>query len=177
LSATDFVIRRAGPDDAARVAEVGARLFTQAFAVHNTAENLRAYLDSAFNETKQREEIADPANIVWIAESPDARAVGYAQVKLGSRTKELNADKSAELCRIYADSDFHGRGLGTALMATCVDAATQWGASHLWLGVFQKNPRAIAFYQKHGFRIVGEQIFTVGSDPQRDWVMVRDLSR
>ena len=45
----------------------------------------------------------------------------------------------------------------------------------LWLGVWQENPRAIAFYQRSGFNIVAEQTFMLGSDRQMDFVMARSI--
>ena len=172
-----FVVRRATVKDAARIAEVGARLFAQSFAAQNTAENMRAYLASAFGEEKQRRELSDPANIVWLAEAEDARAIGYAQVKLGSHTKVIGIERPAEVSRVYADQQWHGKGVGARLLSACIDAASEWGASQIWLGVWKVNPRAVAFYQKHGFQIVGEHTFQLGGDPQHDWVMVRDLAQ
>jgi GNAT superfamily N-acetyltransferase len=173
----EFAVRRATLNDAATLAEVGARLFAQSFAAQNTAENMRAYLASAFGEEKQRRELSDPANIIWLAETKDARAIGYAHVRLGSHTKVFVIESPAEVCRVYADQQWHGKGVGARLLTACVDTATEWGASQIWLGVWKVNPRAVAFYQKHGFQIVGEHTFQLGGDPQHDWVMVRDLAQ
>ena len=179
VSATDFVVRRATADDTASVAAVGARLFAQTFAAQNTADNMRDYLALAFAEPQIRRELSDPTNVIWLAESHEARAVGYAHVKLGSHphSKALAMKRPAELSRIYADRQWHGKGLGLRLLGACVDAATEWNASHLWLGVWKENPRAVAFYAKHGFRIVGEHTFLLGADPQHDWIMVREVAR
>ena len=103
--------------------------------------------------------------------------LGCAQLKLGSRSQYVSAERQAEVGRIYADHRWHGRGVGQALLNRCVDAATDWGADVLWLGVWEKNPRAIAFYEKNGFRAVGEQPFQLGRDRQRDIVMARDLRK
>jgi diamine N-acetyltransferase len=45
----------------------------------------------------------------------------------------------------------------------------------LWLGVWEHNARAIAFYTKCGFIDVGEHAFFVGGDEQTDRVMSRSL--
>ena len=173
---TALVVRRATVDDAATVADIGARLFAQAFAAQNTADNLRAYLASAFSEAQQRRELSDPANVVWLAEW-DARAVGYAHVKLGSPANDVAMQRPVELSRIYADRQWHGQGLGQRLLTACLDEAARWRASHIWLGVWKENPRAVAFYEKNGFKIVGEHTFQVGADPQHDWIMVRELAQ
>jgi ribosomal protein S18 acetylase RimI-like enzyme len=84
--------------------------------------------------------------------------------------------KTAEIARLYADQRWHGRGLGGALMHVCIATARDWGADLLWLGVWERNARAIAFYEKHGFRVIGEQEFQLGADRQRDLVMALNLT-
>jgi GNAT superfamily N-acetyltransferase len=78
--------------------------------------------------------------------------------------------------RIYADRSWHGRGVGSALLQACVEQSRAWGCDVLWLGVWERNPRGIAFYEKWGFRRVGEQRFLVGTDSQRDHVMALGLA-
>jgi ribosomal protein S18 acetylase RimI-like enzyme len=73
--------------------------------------------------------------------------------------------------RIYADREWHGRGVAAALMRACVAQARDWRCDVVWLGVWEDNPRAIAFYEKTGFRAVGRQTFLLGSDVQHDLVM------
>ena len=168
-------VRLAGAADAALLSRLGARLFAQAFGPQNRPEDLNAYLARAFHEPVQSRELADPAMRTWIAEDDEGTAVGYAQLRLAAAPPVEAGPAPAELARIYTDARWHGRGVGVALLDACVTAARDAGASDLWLGVWQRNPRAIAFYEKHGFRVAGEQIFRVGSDDQRDWVMVRTL--
>jgi ribosomal protein S18 acetylase RimI-like enzyme len=166
-ASSDIRFRRATTADAALLARLGAELFAQAFAAQNTPENMSAYLGAAFSEERQRHELEDESTRAWVAEA-DGASIGYAQIKVG-------ADHSAELVRIYADRVWHGRGVGQALLDHCVDGARAAGAKTLWLGVWERNPRAIAFYEKHGFRVVGEQAFQLGADAQRDIVMVKEL--
>ena len=171
-----FRLRRAGSDDAARLARVGAELFAQAFGSQNRPDDMLHYLDAAFGEAKQREELAMPSSLVWLAEDREGRAIGYAHLKLQSSAPSLVLQAPAELVRIYSDQSWHGRGVGAALLDACVVAARRGGAATLWLGVWKNNPRGIAFYQKNGFRIAGEQVFQLGSDQQEDWIMVLDLT-
>ena len=76
-----------------------------------------------------------------------------------------------ELCRIYCETAWQGCGVGSKLMQATHDQARAQGAETLWLGVWERNPRAIAFYERWGFRDVGSHIFVVGSDPQTDRIM------
>jgi len=156
---------------------MASELFAQTFAAHNREDDLRDYLAKAFGEGQQTRELGDASNLIWIAEDMRAKTIGYAHVKLGSAAASVQVTKPSELARIYTDREWHGRRVGAELLRTCVDAAVDWGASPIWLGVWKQNPRGIAFYEKNGFRIVGEQTFHLGSDPQHDWIMVRDLDQ
>ena len=168
-------VRLADGRDAQLLATLGARLFAQTFASRNRPEDLDAYLRHAFSIARQASELADARMRTWIAETADGEPIGYAQLRLDTPppTQALNA--CCELARIYADSAWHGRGVGATLLQTVLSAARDAGARHIWLGVWKNNPRGIAFYEKNGFRIVGEQLFQLGADTQHDWIMLRAL--
>ena len=175
MSDPHFAIRRATTADAALLARVGSVFFEQTFGAGNDPEDMRAYLSTAFGERQQTRELEDPNNLFWIAEDQNGEAIGYTQLKVKSETSVQHLERPAELARIYADQRWHGRGVGAQLLATSIDAARDAGRGDIWLGVFQHNARGIAFYEKNGFRIIGEQSFTLGKDVQRDWVMARRL--
>jgi GNAT superfamily N-acetyltransferase len=136
---------------------------------------MAGYLASAFNPAQQTVELAEPRNLFLVAES-EGTTVGYAMLIRASRTPTVEARDPAEINRIYIDRALHGTGAGAALMSACIDQARAWGADVLWLAVWEKNPRAIAFYEKSGFRKAGRKTFQLGSDLQHDFVMVRNLS-
>jgi diamine N-acetyltransferase len=169
-------LRRATADDARMLAEFAARLFEDTFGPDNDPEDMRSYLAGSFSEEKQREEIEDPAGAVLFAVGPADQTIGYAVIRRGTRGDGVNGERPAEVNRIYADRAWHGRGVGAALMKGCVEQARAWGCDVLWLAVWERNPRAIAFYEKSGFRKVGRQTFLLGRDVQHDDVMERSLS-
>ncbi len=156
--------------DARLLADLGARLFVDAFGAINDAADLRLFLAQTYAPELQRAELRDPNRVAWVAEA-DGRAVGYALLRRGSASPHVVATQPAEVQRIYADRSWHGRGVGKTLLDLCIGQARDWSCDVLWLGVWERNPRAIAFYEKWGFRRVGEQRFVVGRDPQRDHVM------
>ena len=80
-----------------------------------------------------------------------------------------------ELKRLYVTRSWHGKGVAQALMDAALDAARARGAKTLWLGVWERNERAVAFYGKYGFARVGEHTFVLGSDAQTDWLLARPL--
>lgn len=170
----DLKIRRGKVADAALLAELGARTFSETFAVDNTPEDLAAYMATAFNVAQQTAELKDPASTFLIAEV-DGRAAGYARLHHGEPEKGVEGDKPVELVRLYVSREWLGHGVGAELMRACIDAARQAGHETIWLGVWERNPRAQAFYRKWNFRPVGEHMFRLGSDLQRDILMERAL--
>jgi len=167
-------IRRANSDDAGLLAELGARTFQETFAADNTSEDMAAYLALHFSVAHQTAELAHPSSTFLIAEV-DRQAAGYAKLHAGELPKEIEGAKPIELVRLYVSQEWLGRGAGEALMRACVDEARNTGHETLWLGVWERNGRAQAFYRKWDFRAVGEHLFQLGSDMQRDILMERTL--
>jgi diamine N-acetyltransferase len=166
-------IRTATRDDAQRLSEFASRTFRETFAAQNTPENMEAYLSYAFSDARQSAEIKDPNTITLLADE-DGTLVGYAQ--LATRMPPLCVpDRGAiELVRFYVDRACHGRGIAQQLMQAVEHAAVARGQA-IWLGVWEHNLRAIAFYQKCGFADVGSHEFLLGTDRQTDRIMWRTL--
>ena len=171
----EATFRKATPVDADRLAAFAARTFTDTYAAHNTAEDMRDYLARAFGVEQQSGELGDPAMITVIAESGGA-LVGYAQLKRGKASALVAGKHPIEIYRFYVDRAAHGTGVAQRLMAETLEAAAEMGGDAVWLGVWERNPRAIAFYTKAGFQDMGTQIFQLGSDRQTDRVLCRPLS-
>jgi ribosomal protein S18 acetylase RimI-like enzyme len=167
-------VRRATIEDVAALSAFGRRVFGQTFAPENTPEDLQAYLDSAYVEARQHEEIADPGiDTLLLEENGDL--IAFAQLRDGSIGNGVTGQRPLELWRFYVDLAWHGRGVAQALMTSVEETARARGAGTLWLGVWERNVRAQAFYRKQGFTVVGSQIFVLGSDPQRDLIMAKTL--
>lgn len=169
-----ITIRMANLQDANLLAEIGEETFADTFSADNTPDNMAEYLESAFSPEIQARELADPASVFLIADL-EGETVGYARLVEGYVPPEVTGQHPIELARIYARKRWIGHGVGTALMQACLDLARGRGADTVWLGVWEKNPRAITFYQKWGFMMVGTQTFQLGDDPQTDWVMQRGV--
>ena len=168
-------IRRGTVEDAALLTELGARTFAETFAPDNTPEDLAAYMAASFNLQQQTAELNDPASTFLIAEL-DGRAAGYAKLHDAEPEKGVEGTKPVELVRLYVSREWLGRGIGAQLMRACLDQARQAGHETIWLGVWERNARAQAFYRKWNFRPVGEHEFRLGTDLQRDILMERALS-
>ena len=170
-----FRIRRAEPADAAALADFAARIFSDTFGADNRPEDMAAHLADRFGVRQQTEEIADPGILTFVVET-EGRLIGYTQVRRIPPPDCVTGEAPVELGRFYVDRPWQGQGLAQRLMAVVRDAARGLDGRTLWLTVWERNPRAIAFYGKCGFRDVGSQGFRLGADLQTDRVMVADLA-
>jgi ribosomal protein S18 acetylase RimI-like enzyme len=167
-------IRRAGPSDAAALARFAAHVFRETYAAFNDPGNLERHIAARFAADLQEREITDPNWQTLLVEAGGALAA-YAQLDRGPAPDCVRAitgrPDALEIKRFYVDARWHGLGIAQELMAASLAAR---GDPHdaVWLGVFSQNPRAIAFYTKCGFRIVGHTTFVLGDDPQQDFVML-----
>lgn len=169
-----MVIYKASRHDAARLAEFAARTFEETFGADNTAEDMARHRAASYGVGQQAAEIADP-DVVTLLADDESQLAGYAQLRRNHAPVAPPLDAAVELWRFYVDRPWHGRGVAAQLMAAAKAAAPALGARQMWLSVWERNPRAIAFYTKSGFRIAGSKDFWVGSDRQTDHVMVADL--
>jgi ribosomal protein S18 acetylase RimI-like enzyme len=166
------IIRRATPEDAVALSEFGAHTFFESFAVDNTVEDMQAHLATAWAPELQRAELLDPAFETFLACDEYGAFAGFAQLHAGPAPDCVRSEHTIELLRFYVDKPWHGRGLARDLMNVAMNRAREQGARTMWLGVWERNERAKAFYRKCGFERVGAKIFVVGSDPQTDDVML-----
>ncbi len=172
---TPVMIRRGRPDDAVAIADFAARTFHEAFAADNRQEDMLAYMTLAYGSAQQRRELSDPAQCYLLAEDGGVMA-GYALIRAADEMPEsVTTRPSVEIARFYVDRPWHGKGVAAALMHACEAEARCRGARGMWLGVWEKNFRAVGFYTKSGFRDVGSHKFVLGSDVQTDRVMEREL--
>ena len=164
--------RTAGPSDAAALAELGARSFTETFGHLYTRENLDIFLATHSQERWQRE-LSDSAFAVRLGES-DRQAVAYA--KLGPPTLPFEPrGPSMELRQFYLSKPWQGRGVSQELMRWVIEEANSQGAEELYLSVFVDNHRARRFYARYGFKQVGRYDFMVGTHADHDLILRREL--
>jgi diamine N-acetyltransferase len=170
-----ITIRPGTPADAEALAALAARTFRDTFAADNRPEDLALYLSQAYGPIQQGRELADP-NISTLLADTGHDLAAYAQLRCGTSPDCVAGESPLELWRFYVVREWHGRGLAHTLMQQVDAEAERLGARPLWLGVWERNERALAFYQKCGFVDVGSHIFVVGSDPQTDRIMVRPIA-
>ena len=168
------VIRPATPHDNKLLAEVGAETFHDSFAEDNTPEDMQVYLSASFSPELQCLELADPRSKFLIAEI-NGEVVGYSHLKFEVAPHVDVGDRPVEIVRFYSRKQWIGKGVGAQLMEKCLQEAVAAGCDAIWLGVWEINSRAIAFYRKWGFSEAGKQTFQLGDDIQQDLLMVKLL--
>ncbi|MDX2044475.1 MAG: GNAT family N-acetyltransferase [Acidobacteriota bacterium] len=167
-------IRAATLADAEKLTELAARTFYDAFADMNTPQNMKAYMSKAFTVDQITSELSDTNARFLIAEN-DGVMIGYGKLLAGNFPPNVTGQNPIELARLYVDKNYLGSGVGNDLMQGCLDEARSLGHRAIYLGVWEHNYRAQAFYFRWNFRVVGNQIFQLGGDAQMDWLMERDL--
>jgi ribosomal protein S18 acetylase RimI-like enzyme len=173
-SVEDCSIRKADESDLNLLIDLGIRTFNETFAHLNSAEDMEAYMSEAFHPSQVASELADETSTFLIAERNNV-AVGYAKLARGHVPDSVSDDSAIELARLYVLKEAFGAGVGSALMNAMLELAVAEGFRTMWLGVWEHNERAKAFYRKCSFHEVGSHVFQLGSDAQTDLLMERTL--
>lgn len=166
-----ITVRRAIAADAALIADLSRTTFYQAFAKDNTESDMELFMNEQFTKEALMQEVAEENGIFLLAYDGE-EAVGYARIRVENKLKQ---EAAIEVARIYALDTAIGKGVGKALMETCLHIAKDMQMKAVWLGVWEKNERAIAFYEKWGFVKFGEHKFLLGTDLQTDCLMKKIL--
>jgi len=169
-----FRIRPATLEDAAILADLGERTFRETFEPLYDPADFAAFLAEAYGPEIQQAELADPSRPALVLEAGGV-PVGFAQLWLDHREPCVPGARPAELQRIYLLRSAQGGGQGAALLGACEGAVRDQGADVLWLGVWEQNAKALAFYARCGFREVGEHSFRIGTRLDRDLILAKDL--
>ncbi len=147
---------------------------------HNPAELVEEYIQSTITVFQLATELADPRSTFFLLEQADRTAVGYAKLRRHTTPRRMpepyrRTGRAVEIQRIYLLQTCIGQGQGRMLMQHCLDWASKEGYSAVWLGVWERNDRALAFYEKMGFLRFGYHYFQFGSERQRDYWLYKQL--
>ncbi len=164
---------RATADDVARLALVGAASFLETFAHDHPGDATVSFIHASHSQSAWATTLARPGTSVWIVEEAAGCPIGYAV--LGRASLPGTGPQDAELKRIYLLSRWHGTGMGQQLFEVAQSEARAWRAGRLVLSVYRRNARAIRFYERQGFAVIGETIFPGFPEEFSDHVMAKPL--
>jgi diamine N-acetyltransferase len=167
-------IKKCTLEDTRKLQEISCETFNETFKDQNSPENLNAYLDRAFNLKQLEIELSNPFSHFFFVYYNDEVA-GYLKVNTNGAQSEDMGDESLEIERVYIKSNLHKHGLGKYLLNQAMEIALERAKRKIWLGVWEKNENAIAFYKKMGFVQTGVHAFYMSDEEQIDFIMTKTL--
>ena len=170
----EIEIRKVTPGDIKALQQIGKQTFFETFSESNTEENIKRYLEEGFSMGKLAEELANEQSDFYFA-LQDKEVIGYLKLNAGESQTEAQDNESLEIERIYVLKQYHGQKIGQLLYDKALQIASERKSKYIWLGVWEKNPRAISFYKKNGFVECDKHIFVLGDDQQTDILMKKML--
>jgi GNAT superfamily N-acetyltransferase len=167
-------LRHATADDLPAYGAFLRRIFEATYGPAHPPERMARHLDERFSDEQLRAELADPAHTLLLMEMRGVLS-GFALLHASAAPPEVVGARPVEVARFYVGTEWHGHGLATLLMASALQVARDAGHDVAWLGVWERNPRAIRYYQKEGFRIIGRNVYVFGGQAEDDHLMARSL--
>ncbi|MGE7998040.1 GNAT family N-acetyltransferase [Lysinibacillus sp. NPDC093190] len=160
--------------DLIKLQEVSIETFNDTFKDQNSPENMKTYLEKAFNTIRLEKELSNPNSEFYFIYY-DEETAGYLKVNVNEAQSEQMVDESLEIERIYIRNKYQGKGLGKHLINKAMEIAVAQNKKSIWLGVWEKNDNAIGFYKKIGFIQTGAHSFYMGDEEQIDIIMTKTL--
>jgi ribosomal protein S18 acetylase RimI-like enzyme len=170
-----FAVERINIGEVKDLQEMSIKTFFDTFSWGTSPENMNAYLDTSLSLEKLTTELNHPESEFYFALLGNIR-VGYLKLNFGQAQTELKAPSAMEIERIYILNEHQGKKIGQALLTQALEIAIQKKMEYVWLGVWEKNIKALSFYQKHGFVQMGSHAFMMGTEEQTDLIMKKDLN-
>lgn len=167
-------LKTVGLDQLAELQAISRQTFAETFADDNSAADLAEYLDKAYAGEKLTAELADD-NSEFLFIEHNQQVAGYLKLNWNEAQTEVQGPDALEVERIYLLADYQRLGLGRQLLEYAFDRAEKLGKTRVWLGVWEHNQKALAFYQKLGFTAFSDHLFQLGEDAQRDILMEKTL--
>lgn len=167
-------IRKATLHDLEPLRSFAERTFRVAYEHDNDPLDFEDYCQKAFSPQQFHRELTSAESEFWLGFESGLLA-GYIKLNFNHHLPEVAPEKTVQVERIYVAPELQGKGLGEQLLDFTLQRARELRQEWVWLSVWKKNPRAIRFYERCGYVICGVEIFTVGSDPQEDWVMKKPV--
>lgn len=163
-------IVQVNPADVFELQKIGRDTFFETFSAENDPSDMSKYLEVGFSIKKLSSELKNPDSLFYFAKL-DGYVIGYLKINFGLSQTELKNEASLEIERIYVLSQYHGKQMGQSLFEKAIQIAKEKNVNYVWLGVWEKNVRAINFYKKNGFVEFDKHLFILGNDEQTDIMM------
>lgn len=167
-------LKKCTKEDLKALQKIAIETFTETFSEYNTPENMKHYLEKAFNVKQLENELSNENSHFFFA-YVNGDLAGYLKVNTNDAQTEEMDDQSLEIQRIYIKEKYQKQGLGKFLLEKAEAIAKESKKEKIWLGVWEKNYNAIGFYEKMGFVQTGSFTFYLGDEKQTDYIMTKVL--
>lgn len=171
---SDISLKLCLPDDLDKLRELSIQTYYNTFAAQNTPEDMSEYLNNAFDREKLHKELSDENSMFFFLYF-NKKLAGYLKLNEAPSQTDINDKDSLEIERIYVSEEFQGEGLGRYMIEQALCIAQKRKKKYAWLGVWEKNEKAIRFYERNGFFKIGSHNFVMGKDMQTDYIMRKNL--
>ena len=162
------------PSEINALQKISKDTFIETFSNQNSEENMKKYLDENLSIHQLTIEIMNSESSFYFARM-DGKIIGYLKINFRLAQTDFKEDDSIEIERIYILEEFHGQNVGQNLLNKAIEISKENNAKSVWLGVWEKNYKAIRFYLKNGFVEFGNHPFILGDDIQTDILMKLQL--
>lgn len=163
-------IRVALPEDAEVLSALGRETFVATFGHLYEKRNLDAFLAKNHSRETYAGVLSDPEYGVWIAETADGEAIGYAVAGPCSLPVPDMPAHSGELARLYLKKGVQGGGIGGRLLSVALEFLND-RFEHVYLSVYAENFVAQKLYERFGFRKIHDYFYMVGDHADPEWIM------
>lgn len=161
-------------DQVLALQSISIQTFSETFLEHNSEEDMKLYLEKSFNLKTLQSELENNYSKFYFA-LDGQNVIGYLKINWGTAQSELKDPTALEIERIYVLKSHFGQKAGLALYEKALAMGNELNLDFIWLGVWEKNARALQFYKKNGFVEFDKHIFRLGKDEQTDLLLKFEL--
>ena len=159
----DVIIRMAQKEDILELQKIGKQTFFETFVSGDSTSDMEQYLNEKFSIEQLMKELQNSESMFYFSEIKN-EIIGYLKINIGDAQTEYIHNETLEIERIYVISSYHGKSIGQLLFNKAIEIAKRQRINNIWLGVWEKNQRAIKFYQKNGLVQFDKHKFKFGQD-------------
>ena len=156
------------------IQDIAVTTFTKTIPADVSPDDMQVYVKDRFGKNVLTESLSNQETEFYLAQMNED-VIGYLKINFGNAQTDIKDQDGMEIERIYTLSEYFGKNVGKLLLDKAFEAAKEKNVKYVWLGVWEKNPRAIRFYEKNGFVPFGNHSFKFGNDTHTDILMKLEI--
>lgn len=169
-----MIVTKVNSSFAQIISELGRKTFYDTWNHENNEIDMQSYLEEAFSIKSIKQQLNNPECFFYVIRIEE-KCIGYLKLNVGKAQTEFQKQEALEIEKIYFLKQFQGKKIANLFMETSLNLASELNKKVIWLGVSERNSRALAFYQRHGFIVTGKHTFMIGETLDKDLIMEKIL--